>query len=182
MKTYVLILSRTFPAYHPKAGQPTYFKEQLQNTLLDIAGVSACDCCKYETRNCDTCGHNAVNFRKKIHTIRANFGLWEKRIAEIQAGCACLSVREWTGRAYASKQVEIARLTAADGIGLDSFVGKTRKIGTRLPAGFDFTSDNIARNDGLSVEDWKDWFSNGAKYRKNKRMAIIHFTPFRYTK
>lgn len=65
MKTYVLILSRTFPAYHPKAGQPTYFKEQLQNTLLDIAGVSACDCCKYETRNCDTCGHNAVNFRKK---------------------------------------------------------------------------------------------------------------------
>lgn len=44
--------------------------------------------------------------KKKIHTIRANFPLWEKRIKEVQEGRAVLSIRQWTGEPYRSKQVE----------------------------------------------------------------------------
>lgn len=36
---------------------------------------------------------------------------------------------------------------------------------------------DIARNDGLSEEDLKAWFS---KVEPHKPMALIHFTPFRY--
>lgn len=180
MKTYVLILSRTFPTYHPKAGQPTYFKEQIQNTYLDIAGVSACDCCKYETRDCNTCAYKAIGFRKKIHTIRANFELWEKRIAEIKAGRAVLSIREWEGKPYKSRQVEIALLSSVDGLGVDSFAGKTRKVGNHSRAWFDYHSIDIARNNGLSLEDWENWVFPNKKPLTDKRMAIIHFTPFRY--
>lgn len=39
------------------------------------------------------------------------------------------------------------------------------------------TVQDLATNDGLSVEDWLDWF-NG--YDLTKSMAIIHFTEFRY--
>ena len=65
-----------------------------------------------------------TNFKKKflngekIHTIRVNLPLWEKRIKEAQEGRAVLSVRQWTGKPYRSKQVEIARLTAENGIGV----------------------------------------------------------------
>ena len=85
MKTYVITLSQQFPKGHRRHGEPTYFREQFQNTILDDAGVSACDCCKYETRDCEVCGYKAVNFRKKIHTIRANYPLWEHALPKSNA-------------------------------------------------------------------------------------------------
>ncbi|WP_297449641.1 hypothetical protein [uncultured Alistipes sp.] len=183
MKTYVLILSRTFPVYHPKAGQPTYFKEQLQNTFFDIlAGRSACDLCKYETRNCDTCTYKYIEFRKKIYTLRANFDLWEKRIAKIKAGDAILSIREWEGKPYRSKQVEIARISADDCLGIQPFFVKERKIGNLGPSWFFFYSSCVAKDGGLSTEDWENWVFRNKKFLQNKRIAIIHFTPFRYKK
>ena len=36
---------------------------------------------------------------------------------------------------------------------------------------------DLAANDGLSTNDWLDWFKN---YDLTKPMAIIHFTKFRY--
>ena len=95
MKTYIITLSRYFPAKHSKAGMPTNFKEKF------IKG-------------------------EKMHTIRANFRLWEKRIKEVQAGDAVLSIRQWTGKPYRSKQVEIAQLTATDGVGIQKicFLGE----------------------------------------------------------
>lgn len=56
--------------------------------------------------------------KQKLHTIRANYDLWKERIEEIQKGNAVLSVRQWTGMPYRSKQREIACLTDLDGIGL----------------------------------------------------------------
>lgn len=64
MKTYVITLSKKFPKGHRKEGKPTFFKEQLQNALLADAGVSACDCCKYETRNCGLAGTRQRSFTK----------------------------------------------------------------------------------------------------------------------
>lgn len=37
--------------------------------------------------------------------------------------------------------------------------------------------DTLAQNDGLSYEDFEEWFKN---YDFSKPMAIIHFTKFRY--
>ena len=98
MKTYVLMLSQFFPAYHPKAGSSTDFKNKLQAALN---------------------GWSDLTFAK-LHTIRANYPLWKKRFEQIERGEACLSIRQWSGKPYASKQVEIARLTKDDGIGLQN--------------------------------------------------------------
>ena len=113
----------------------------------------------------------------KIHTIRANYPLWEKRIKEVQDGRAVLSVRQWTGKPYRSKQVEIAMLTAENGVGLQRLEFTDCRL--RFPyIDSEWTSMvSIAKNDGLSLNDWVEWF-NG--YDHSRPLAIIHFTKFRY--
>ena len=156
MKTYVLTLSHSFPANHAMHGKPTYFREKFLGT---------------------------PGMLRKLHTIRANYTLWAKRFEKIAAGDACLSVREWMGAPYRSKQREIARLTKEDGIGLqklqlevaDKLFGKYH---VRIDDGCGSASIiELATNDGLQLEDWKDWFRN---YNLSKPLAIIHFTNFRY--
>ena len=107
----------------------------------------------------------------KKHTIRGNYDLWKKRIDEIQAGKAYLSVRIWTGKPHNSKQKEILQLTEVGIQKLDDggFVWIIDKHTT------DNNEVNFAENDGLSHDDFQDWFKK-AKYP----MAIIHFTDFRY--
>lgn len=148
MKTYVITLSRYFPAKHSKAGEPTNFKEKF------LKG-------------------------EKLHTIRANYPLWERRIRDIQEGKAYLSVRQWTGKPYRSKQVEIARLTAEDGVGIQKLC-----FPNRLTAWVDYPKrklsvdfKHLAKNDGLFLSDWCDWFRH---YDLSTPLAIIHFTKFRY--
>lgn len=173
MDTYVLTLSRTFPVKHPKAGEPTYFKEKIYN-----AGVLLMQALEYMMPA------NSTDPNCKYHTIRANYELWRKRFDKIERGEACLSIRQWTGKPYASKQIEIARLTKDDGIGLqkmeflkyqEGFTGDGIWI-----AGHTFPShqrERIANNDGLTLRDWEAWFKD---YDKTKPLAIIHFTKFRY--
>lgn len=156
MKTYIITLSRHFLANHKRAGEETHFKEKF------LLGQGLTD---YDTPSL-----------AKLHTIRANYPLWAKRIKEVQAGRAVLSVRQWTGKPYAGQQEEIAKLTAADGIGiqrLDIFdLMRPVKVDGRLVDLMDF-----AHNDGLSFSDWHHWFRG---YDLSKPLAIIHFTKFRY--
>lgn len=120
------------------------------------------------------------NFRKtKLHTIRANYALWEARFKEIAEGRACLCVRQWTGKPYCSRQEEIACLTREDGIGLQ----RMDVVGTHIPTHPIFvdeasvSADTLAANDGLSRGDWNNWFSN---YKTTEPLAVIHFTSYRY--
>lgn len=87
-KTYVLTLSKHFLANHKRAGEEIYFKEK---PLL---------------------GQGLTNYDAsplaELHTIRVNYPLWKKRIKEVQEGRAVLSIRQWAGKPYHSKQVEIA--------------------------------------------------------------------------
>ena len=114
---------------------------------------------------------------EKLHTIRANYPLWEKRIKEVQEGRAILSIRQWTGKPYRSKQVEIATLTAENGVGLQRLEFTDCRL--RFPyVGSEWTSMiSLAKNDGLSLNDWVGWFGG---YDLSEPMAIIHFTKFRY--
>ena len=157
MKTYVITLSRHFLANHKRAGEETHFKEKF------LLGQGLTD---YDTPS-----------MAKIHTIRANYPLWEKRIKEVQEGRALLSIRQWTGKPYRSKQVEIARLTNKE-------VGGVQKLEfTDNRLRFPYVDDNwenmttLAENDGLSLEDWEEWFRD---YDLSKPLAIIHFTKFWY--
>jgi hypothetical protein len=119
--------------------------------------------------------------KTKLHTIRGNYELWEKRFKQIDAGEACLSIRQWAGKPYASKQVEIANLKKEDGIGiqkLDFYHGSTTdSLFYPTIDGKPSDSTELAKNDGISISDWVSWFK-GADLSKS--MAIIHFTNFRY--
>jgi hypothetical protein len=139
MKTYVLIISKTFPSYHSRAGEPTNFIQKIKD-------------------------------KQKLHTLRANYELWENRFKEIDAGRAVLSVRQWSGKPYekGTNQGEIFRFDRTRGIGIEKF----------CPLQSSFNPLVLANNDGLSLEDFDDWF----KPYNMEPKAIIHFTDFRYLK
>lgn len=113
---------------------------------------------------------------KKIHTIRGNFPLWEKRLKEVQEGRAVLSIRQWTGAPYRSPQKELARLTGSNGVGVQALKLKDLFSSTVID-GEKVELPDLAAHDGLSFSDWYDWFR---KVDLRQPMAIIHFTKFRY--
>lgn len=153
MKTYYLTLSKVFPSTHAKAGMNTCFEEQiLQHT--------------------------------KLHTIRANYDFWKKRFEQIAAGKACLSIRQWVGKPYGkgSTQREIMRFTCEDGIGIQKLSFDKDRDGCISYKFFNIDGrfadiQDVANNDGLSFNDWREWFKD---YDLSQPLAIIHFTPFRY--
>lgn len=138
--TYVLMISKTFPGYHPRKGEPTNFKEKI------LEG-------------------------EKIHTIRQNYALWEKRVKKINEGKAVLSLREWEDKPRKSKQVEILQITR---IGLQKIMFKSGLyVDDRENV---YRVEYLSKKDGLTIEDFNKWF-NGCP---EDLMAIIHFTDFRY--
>lgn len=167
IKRYRLGVSRTFPVTHPRKGKETDFETKI---LMGLQGYN----------------------NSKLHTIRANYPLWEKRMAKVQAGRAVIELFYWAGKPYHKDengvgQVVFATLDKDSGCGLQKLyfeVGnmyfpsvtviehKINKL-KRFKGGVEL----LAKNDGLSVEDFKAWF---AKYDLSKDMAIIQFTKFRY--
>lgn len=114
----------------------------------------------------------------KLHTLRKNYPLWKKRVDEINAGRAYLSVRCWEGLPYRSKQREMMEFTALG-------IQKIEKPGVLEwewdnylidDIHSDITTAQLAKNDGLSLHDFYSWF----KKFPSEPMAIIHFTDFRY--
>lgn len=146
MKTFVLTISKQFPKTHDKAGRSTGFVENISRLF---------------TNDCD-----------KIHTIRSNYELWQKRAKEINEGKAILSIRYWSEMPYRSKQVEICRL---ERIGVEKLEQPDNFVFAPIE-GNPIDWEVVAKNDGLSFEDFCKWF----KSRQKEPMAVIHFTDFRY--
>ncbi len=153
LKTYVLTVSKNFIGKHPRAGESTMFKDKI------LSG-------------------------EKRHTVRNNYAFWKKRIDKINAGEALLSVRQWSGKPYNSKQIEITQFTK---LGFESII--SLKMASSVSIGGDvgssqkrlFLSDKqiktLAKNDGLGVQDFKDWFKQEVDFG-----IIIHFTNLEYLK
>ena len=118
----------------------------------------------------------AIKNYDKIHTIRGNYDLWAKRFEKINAGKAILSVRIWEGKPYASKQLEIFKYDYTHKIGIEKLEDPTNFVFAPIE-GKQINWDLVAKNDGLSFEDFCEWF----KVRSNSPMAVIHFTDFRYS-
>ena len=156
MDKYVITLSQVFPVTHSRKGEPTGFKDKFLAAIKQDGEWW------------------------KLHTIRANYELWKKRFEKIEKGEACLCIRQWTGKPYCSKQVELAVLTKADGIGLQKLtVAGCATIHPMFVDGTSVSSKELAYNDGLSSADWNSWFS---KYDLTEPLAVIQFTPMRYGK
>ncbi len=152
LKTYVITVSKNFIGKHPKKGTPTGFKEKIKSG-------------------------------EKRHTIRSNYDFWVKRIDKVNDGEAVLSIRQWSGKPYNSKQVEIKKLFAGEvGIQPITTTGNASDIAVR-----EFNNTfihrflteskikTIAKNDGLSLKDFRDWFEEPLIGG-----CIIHFTKLRY--
>jgi len=116
--------------------------------------------------------------KEKLHTIRGNYDNWKPKIDEINAGKAVLSLREWTGKPYRSKQNTIIELTD---IGYQKI--RMDKVGNfyveEKPI---FDVEELALNDGLVVEDFLSWFGVQKMIKKGEVFEgiVIHFTNFRY--
>ena len=94
-----------------------------------------------------------------------------------------LSVRYWSGKPYRSQQIESFVFDKTDNIGLEKIEFDTDKDDVpclKYPLinnNFQPSIYSVSENDGLSLQDFKEWFKN---YDLNEPMAIIHFTSFRY--
>lgn len=128
MKTFVLPVSKQFPKTHKRAGENTFFVE---NIKLLYSGES-----------------------KKIHTLRSNYELWKRRSELINEGKAILSIRYWPERPYWSNQIEICKLTK---IGVEKLEDPTNLVYASI-GGKAVNWEEIARNDGLSFIDFCNWF------------------------
>ena len=164
-------ISRTFPAKHPRAGEKTYFEGKIRYGI----GIDSCVV--------------AVPY-SKIHTIRANYMFWKKRIDEVNAGKAVLVLFEWNGKPYGKGTIqrELFRFDKDSGIGvqkLEWISSETAVVNPSnncmFPAIAPFetlvNTPELANNDGLSERDFRDWFKD---YDLSEPLAIVHFTKFRY--
>lgn len=170
MKTYILILSNTFPVGHHKAGEQTWFAEKLLKSQGKYAEINS---------------NFWNNLIPKIHTIRSNYDTWHKRVSEVRRGEALISIRQWSGKPYRSKQVEICKITKDNNPGTqqvfmtyNSALGYEVSVNSRELFGKD-EREKIAENDGLSVDSFSDWFFKKGKVDEYSGV-IIHFTGFRY--
>lgn len=162
MKTFVLTVSRTFPKTHKRSGEETGFCHKIA-------------CAVFCAGDCDDCDFH----KPKLHTIRGNYELWAKRAEIINKGEGVLSIRYWSDKPYRSKQVELYEISEIGVQKLNFHINLNNNVEVhRDNQTFTYPSINeIAINDGLSSQDFKEWFKG---YDLSKPMAIIHFTPFRY--
>ncbi len=182
----VITFSRTFPAHHPKAGEPTYFVEKFWKSLWDQDKAHDIH---YFQEPYDELFHpwgkdllNVHRFTGKHHTIRAG-DRWK-------AG-DYFSPRVWgtdvnpkSGKSgpYHSKQITIGpdieikkvwdfeiepvlmkNVNPGDLYVFIKINGQNRWCNASIPdSGL---VDRLAINDGLSVENFKAWFKWGKPFK-----------------
>lgn len=169
----VIMVSRTFPATHPRKGEPTHFVEKIWKSfsvkaLGETFYLCMDDDCRELNKNAPYSlvsdfllslnkYSNADNeVHPKHHTIRAG-----KRWKDGDTA----SLRIWSGKPYRSKQIIIAsdvKITVKDieinklwQVWIDGeLVGDFR-----WPKQFDKLI-SLCENDGVSSQDLTDWFKN----------------------
>lgn len=113
---------------------------------------------------------------EKIHTIRVSAD-WQKRLYNNHV----LTITTWKG-AYKKSEKEIVKtITREQGLGYEIIefynesLAKVTCPNTNKSVFVKYKT--IAKNDGLSLEDFHAWFEN---YDIQSPLILIHFTNFRY--
>lgn len=129
-------------------------------------------------------GEETLFFKKldsgeKIHTIRSNISWWTPKVKAIQDGEMYLSIRKWSGKPYNSLQKEHSKKFKAGMQQIIMYYNDYNKYPRVLIDGKEVSIQEIAKNDGLSVDDFVEWFFGDSK-RGIFTGVVIHFTDFRY--
>ncbi len=174
----VITFSRTFPAYHPKKGQPTFFVEKLYNSL----DVKYWEKLKY--LNLDQLNNETETDIVKPFHYSLDMSIKEKKHHTIRSGNRWsagdyFSPRVWSGRPYNSPMIKLA-----PDIQIESVYNFSIRLAYKmLPLDYDtdifinrrmYNEDNeiiktLAENDGLTKGELFNWF----KYPKPFEGQII---------
>ena len=139
-----MTFSRYFPAYHPRKGEPTYFVEQIWNSLNEL---------KLPVPKNKDLPHDFMwsilplsNYGAKHHTIRAG-NRW--KVGDK------FSPRVWSGKPYNSKQIIIAPDIEIKKVW--NFEIKDSEVNIN---GFLYNgkTKDLIKNDGLEEMDFWNWF------------------------
>lgn len=159
-----MTFSRTFPSYHPKAGQPTFFVEKFINSMFELK-IKGYDDLHFDY----DLAESFDNLGSKHHTIRAGhrFKVGDKFSPRVWGN----DVNPKSGRrgAYHSKQIIIAPdvevkqifdvcIWRGDGVYVGLSVNNEAK---QL-----LVNSVVSRNDGLELKDFEDWFCLEPKFKK----------------
>lgn len=145
----VITFSTKFPAYHPKAGQPTYFVEKIWATLVDHLGFSEPKYFLKDYPHLTDIMMNPEVYKPapKLHTIR--------RGERWKAGDH-FSPRVWSGKPYVSKM-----LTIAPDIKIQRTVPFEMDLNGVYSIDGKYIWDEIgpvlAKNDGLTEDEMFQW-------------------------
>jgi hypothetical protein len=184
----VITLSRYFPSYHPKAGQPTYFVEKVWNGFHEDAlgerfympfeediydlnsnrNISISTLMEFK----DSLVKGRTNkFEPKYHTVRSG-KRWK-------AGDKA-SLRVWSGVPYDSKQIILAPdIVIPKVLDVEMYYSTDGK----LPMGLTIEIDGaqypygcnewipLSQNDGLELLDMKHWFELSPDFKKEKHFS-----------
>lgn len=148
----VITFSRHFPSYHPRKGEPTHFVEKIWKYYRQEDSNLPAIFRPYWKKYIDIFKEQPylkANYidTPKLHTIRAGHrwsaGDW-------------FSPRVWSGTPRRSKQIEFAPpiqvvRTYEFGINFGEWLLEGKEISLELLI-------TIARNDGLALQDFIDWF------------------------
>lgn len=148
----VITFSRTFPVYHPKAGQQTFFVEKIlngiatksSNGIVDLYSLNA-DVRAIVNDFALLCDGDDI----KHHTIRSG-NRWK-------AG-DYFSPRVWSAKPYASPMITIApdiKIEKVWDILINLSIERILINGQEL---LEWPLLTLAENDGLSVDDFIYWF------------------------
>lgn len=161
----VITFSTSFPSYHPKAGQPTWFIEELwKNFYPDGVPKDLFNKMEFAFPVGEFWGFNTIfpTIIPKIHTIRKG-NRWK-------AGDLA-SLRVWSGKPYNSKQViivdhdvKIVKTYEFRKRGRSIFIDEKQIPLLLATIGHGTIKQQtdlrlLAKNDGLEVKDFLDWFN-----------------------
>lgn len=144
----VITFSRIFPIKHPRKGEPTYFVEKIWRGLND-------NFFKLDSFY-DVIEHNSELFESKCHTIRSG-NRWK-------AG-DWFSPRVWSGKPYQSKQIQFAPDLQVKKVFEFEYYGLTTLVNGNPINSLIF--NELAKNDGLTSEDFINWFKCHPKLMKD---------------
>ena len=153
----VIIFSLTFQKSHPRAGEQTYFIEKLFTSLCEdstspieesmlIQNVIAYYDIDYSILN--SCS-------PKRHTIRPGNRF---KVGEF------FSPRAWSAKPYSSPQIKLAadiqikKIWTVEIMNNKIIIDGSFYAEYKYPGHIDFNFEFIATNDGLSPEDFINWF------------------------
>jgi hypothetical protein len=153
MKTFVITISKTFPVYHPRKGEPTNFA---MNYIKKIK--------KHTIRG------NYAFWKKRIDQVNEGVAKLEIR----QWSGKPYASKQVTLDILLKGEVDVQPLSLTVG-----WFGKTKGILAHVLLD-DFETrlidvKELVKNDGLDLQDFYDWFN-----KPLENPCVIHFTDLRY--